>query len=398
MTAFPILHDVHAAGHSLSTLLSEDYHWSIHFLAHFIVFGVPAAFLAAIGLPGIEAIRRILRWARRRRRYEQIRNPFSTALPLLSLILSSTRERQVALIAWAGASLPVLYLTLELPKLIINNAIESDHFPVEYFGVAIWQIPLLAVLCAAFLAAVALNGFLKYQVNVKTGRVAEIFARRLRLLVYRAWRRGRVERSGSDLIPVIAQEVEPIGGFAGEALVLPVFQGGTFLTIVFFMLMQDPILGGAALALLPIQILIIPRLQARINALARERVREVRQFGSIVSQPGSEEAERQPALFASFRRLQSIRFRIHERKFFMKSLNNFISQLTPFFFYTIGGVLVIEGRLSLGALVAVLTAYKDMAAPVKELFRYYQTTADVHVRYDELQSFLKRDQGCREAI
>jgi ABC-type bacteriocin/lantibiotic exporter with double-glycine peptidase domain len=117
-----------------------------------------------------------------------------------------------------------------------------------------------------------------------------------------------------------------------------------------------------------------------------------------VSQPGWEKAEPQPALFVPFRWLQSIRFRIHERKFFMKPLNNFILQLTPFFFYTVSGVLVIEGRLSLGALVAVVTTYKDMAAPVKELFRYYQTAADIRVRYDELQSFLKRDQGCREAI
>ena len=393
MTAFPILHDVHAVGHSVSTLLSGDYHWSIHFITHFVLFGVPAALLAAIGWPALEGVRRGLRWARYRRGKAARRNPFSLDPQLLAFIVACTRGRQIGLIVWAAASLPVLYLTLELPKLIINNAIESDHFPVEYFGVALDQITLLALLCGAFLAAVGLNGFLKYEVNVQTGRVAEVFARRLRLLVYRAWRRGDSKRRGSDLIPVVAQEVEPIGGFAGEALVLPVFQGGTFLTIVFFMLMQDPILGGAALALLPVQILIIPRLQARINALARERVREVRRFGAIVSDADGESAERQSALFGSFRRLQTIRFRIHERKFFMKSLNNFISQLTPFFFYTIGGVLVIEGRLSLGALVAVLTAYKDMAAPVKELFRYYQTAADVHVRYDELQGFLRPVSG-----
>ena len=198
MTAFPFLHDVHAVGHSVSTLLSGDYHWSIHFITHFVLFGVPAALLAATGLPAVEGARRLIRWARRRRRGGR-RNSFSLDPQLLAFIVVCTRGRQVGLIVWAAASLPVLYLTLELPKLIINNAIESDHFPVEHFGVALDQITLLAILCGGFLAAVGLNGFLKYQVNVKTGRVAEVFARRLRLLVYRAWRRGCCPSSRAEL-------------------------------------------------------------------------------------------------------------------------------------------------------------------------------------------------------
>jgi len=43
-------------------------------------------------------------------------------------------------------------------------------------------------------------------------------------------------------------------------------------------------------------------------------------------------------------------------------LNNFIGQLTPFFFYLIGGYLVIQGDISFGSLVAVLSAYKDLNA------------------------------------
>src|SRR3546814_7980036 len=67
-----------------------------------------------------------------------------------------------------------------------------------------------------------------------------------------------------------------------------------------------------------------------------------------------------------------IRFEIYQRKFFIKFLNNFINQLTPFFFYAIGGYLVIRGNLSFGALIAVLAAYKDLAGPWKELLDYYQ--------------------------
>ena len=72
----------------------------------------------------------------------------------------------------------------------------------------------------------------------------------------------------------------------------------------------------------------------------------------------------------------------------MKSLNNFIMNLTPFFFYTIGGFLVLEGRLSLGALVASLASYKDLAPAIRELFSYYQRIHDARLRYQEVQAFL----------
>src|SRR3546814_17380599 len=68
--------------------------------------------------------------------------------------------------------------------------------------------------------------------------------------------------------------------------------------------------------------------------------------------------------------IYDIRFEIYQRKFFIKFLNNFINQLTPFFFYSIGGYLVIRGDLSFGALIAVLAAYKDLAGPWKELLDY----------------------------
>jgi hypothetical protein len=44
--------------------------------------------------------------------------------------------------------------------------------------------------------------------------------------------------------------------------------------------------------------------------------------------------------------------------------------------------------LSFGALVAVLTAYKDFSAPLKELFGYYQTMEDTRIRYEEVRRYL----------
>jgi putative ABC transport system ATP-binding protein len=187
--------------------------------------------------------------------------------------------------------------------------------------------------------------------------------------------------------------VEPLGGFVGDVLALPAFQGGTLVTILVFMFMQDWILGLAAVSLFPIQIYVIPKLQKQINALAKERVRTVRKLseriGEVVS--GIEEvhahdtAEFERADFSRWSgQIYAIRYKIYRKKFFVKFLNNFLSQLTPFFFFLIGGYLVIAGDLTFGALVAVLAAYKDVSAPWKELLGWYQQKEDSRIKYDQL--------------
>ena len=68
----------------------------------------------------------------------------------------------------------------------------------------------------------------------------------------------------------------------------------------------------------------------------------------------------------------------------VKFLNNFLAQVTPFLFYLIGGYLAIAGRLDVGQLVAVITAYKDLPGPMKELIDWDQERQDVQVKYEQV--------------
>ena len=47
----------------------------------------------------------------------------------------------------------------------------------------------------------------------------------------------------------------------------------------------------------------------------------------------------------------------------------------------------------IGALVAVLAAYKDFSAPLRELFRHYQGAQDVFVRYEDLLRHLAPEEA-----
>lgn len=313
-------------------------------------------------------------------------------------IIKHSWRQQAALLAITILSFPFLYYSLELPKLIINKAIGSSDFPRNILGYEFAQIEFLAALCLVFLLLVGVNGAFKYIINVYKGRLGERMLRRLRYQLFGNALRFPLHRfrrvSQGELVAMITSEVEPLGGFIGDAIALPAFQGGTLLTILVFMFIQDPVLGTAAIALYPVQMYVIPKLQRQVNALAKERVRTVRRLSERIGETVTvieeirvhDTAELHRAEFAALLgKIYEIRFKIYKKKFLIKFLNNFIAQLTPFFFFSIGGYLVIQGDLTFGALVAVLAAYKDLSSPWKELLDWYQIREDTRIKYDQLR-------------
>ncbi len=291
-------------------------------------------------------------------------------------------------------SYPVSYILLELPKLIVNDAIQRKDFPRDVWDFEFNQTSYLFLLCLSFLGLVVLSNGIKFFLNVYKGRLSERMLRRLRFELFQRVLRFRLPHfrkvSSGEIIPMITSEVEDVGGFVGEAFALPAYQGGLLIVQLFFIFMQDPLLGLAAICTYPLQGYVIPKLQRRVVLLSRERVKNIRVISDKIGESiaGIEQIHADDAsawhsadignrLYENFR----IRYEIYNRKYFIKFLNNFMNQLTPFFFYLIGGYLVIEGDLSLGALLAVIAAYKDLAAPWKELLAYYQMVADVDVKY-----------------
>ena len=79
-----------------------------------------------------------------------------------------------------------------------------------------------------------------------------------------------------------------------------------------------------------------------------------------------------------------IRFDIYKKKFLIKFINNFISQLGP--------VLLLRDRRLSGApgaddhrrLAAVVGAQKDITRPGSELLTYYQSLYDVKIKYEQV--------------
>jgi ABC-type multidrug transport system fused ATPase/permease subunit len=396
---------IHDLGHRIMGLDYPHGHWLIN-IAAALLFVVAPAWTLWIAVRFF--IRRFYGKRRRRARLRAATvraadrpNVGARARSLEAYILRATAKSQAKLVIISIMTLPTAWLLLEIPKHIINHALAdaSDSGPVEmtFLGVPLDRMALLFALCAGYLGALTLNGIVKYAATRSRGRVSERLVRRLRLGVLRRARAGRTAEQRAHLSAVVVQEVEPIGYFGGSLAVVPVIQGGALLTSILFLMMQNPALALAALLMLPLQLTFLPGMQKRLNAKVRDRVRSTRRLGGLMASAGSDpdvlgsQAVGSPSHRSILRRqmqmtasLEAIRVEISDLKGKIKGLYNYTSNLTPFFFFTIGGYLVVREQLSLGALVAALAAYREISPALRELFDYMQNWSDAKARFSEV--------------
>ncbi len=341
---------------------------------------------------------------------------------LFRYIWTQTRREQIWILCVILASMPFSYFMLDLPKYIVNGPIQARGFDTDqatqhYFQIRMpvptfvstdgtWELLhgfdfnrlwSLIVLSALFLVLVVINGLFKFYINTYKGRLGERMLQQLRYeLIDRVLRFPPQEFrriKAAEIATMIKDEVEPLGGFIGDAYVQPVFLGGQIITSIVFILLQNFSLGMIALSLLLVQGVVIPRLRRKQLILGRQRQLTSRalagRIGEIIDDIASihtndtsnyqraELANRLTAIFA-------IRFALYQWKFFVKFLNNLLAQFTPFLFYMIGGFLAITGHLNIGQLVAVISAYKDLPSPVKDLIDWDQQRLDVEVKYNQV--------------
>lgn len=294
---------------------------------------------------------------------------------------------------------PVIYISLEIPKIIVNKALGAGKTPVEFPTEFMWlsmnQMTYLVVLCLIFITMIMLNNWLKFVLNTQIGLTSERMMRRLRFSLYDAVLRFRIKRfqhmKQGEIVQSVMGEIDALSGFFGEVISTPVWQGGMLLVYMTFIFVQDPLLGAAAIALYPLQAILIPKLQKKVVLLNKQRVANVRKIADNIGESVSAIEEihtsgtaRWHLALVADRLYESyqIRLAIFQRKYLIKGLNNFMIALTPFAFYLFGGMQVINGNLQLGSLVAVLAAYKDVSAPWKELLNYFQRWNDLNSRFE----------------
>ncbi|KAG1700611.1 Lipid A export ATP-binding/permease protein MsbA [Nymphon striatum] len=314
--------------------------------------------------------------------------------------------------------MPTYFLSLELPKRIVNNPIQGVGFetpgatsnfletylpfgetifgkPILLFsGFEMERISFLFALSVTFLALVVANGLFKLYINTYKGRMGERILRRMRYELFDRVMRYPLSRfrrtKASEVASMIKDEVEPMGEYIGDAFTQPLFLGGQALVALLFIFLQNFWLGVATFVVVVFQAWLVPLLRKRLIELQRQRQIAARKFagrlGEIVE--GIQETHtndttnyHRAEISNILSNLFFIRFELFQRKFMVKFINNFLIQFLAFFFYAVGGYLAIKGTLDIGQLIGVIVAYKDLPAPVRGLIDQDQKRLTVEVRY-----------------
>ena len=287
-----------------------------------------------------------------------------TKRSLFSWILHGHWPLQLLLLLIIVASIFFRVVPLELQKRIINIAI------------GLKKTDLLLLYCGLYLGMVILFSSLKFAINMLQAYIGQKILLEMRGELYQHILRlplqfFRQTQPGTVMTSLMA-ELGAVGGFLGNALASPITSVLTILTFAGYMLFLDPKLALISLAIYPIEILLIPILQKRFNRLNAMRVDESRSMSNVVSEAISGVHEIQGnasyrlemdkfGLFAD--RLFFLAKRMFLYKFGIKFFNNFFQNMGPFFLFLVGGYLTIQGQLTLGALVAFLSAFEKFMIP-----------------------------------
>ena len=347
---------------------------------------------------------------------------------LFRYIWQYSKRDQLIIFAVVLLSLPFYYISLDLPRKIVNEAIQGRAFEngkmtatfldvvlnwpkwlgggsTQLFeGFEVGRLQLLYGLSLLFLFFVLVNGLIKYWINVEKGALGERMMRRLRFELFAYALRFTPEAlrnvRSAEAATIIKDEVEPIGGFIGDAYIQPLLLGTQAATALAFILIQSIWLGLLAAGVVAIQFVIIPRMRRELLRLGRMRQIASRRFAGRISevidgmeaiQVHNTSAWERADIGGRLHELFDIRFKIYKRKFIVKFLNNLLAQMTPFFFYAVGGYFALSGKLDIGQLVAVIAAYRELPPPLKELIDWDQQRLDVQVKYDQVVGYFSSD-------
>jgi putative ABC transport system ATP-binding protein len=339
---------------------------------------------------------------------------------LFTYIWRHSRPEQIVILGLVVLAQVFYFLSLTVPKSVINNGIQGNAFKdSKTIPFLVWELDLSAILPGkiirifdgfqvdqlgylvtmsfVFLGAVVVNGLFKKTINTQKGRMGERMLRRLRYELY-----DRILRfppahfrkvKQAELATMIKDEVEPLGGFIGDAFVQPMFLGGQALTAILFIMLQNWLLGIIVVVLLGVQMAIVPRLRRPVLILGRQRQITARQLAGRIAETadgvheihihGAANYERAD-ISERLGRIFKIRFDLYQKKFVAKFWNNILSQATPFAIYLVGGYFAITGQMDVGAVVGVLLAYKDLPSPIKELLDWDQQRQDVQIKYEQV--------------
>jgi len=280
---------------------------------------------------------------------------------------------------------------LEMQKRIVNQAVILKDYQ------------LLFLYCGIYAAAVLLAGVTKYAINYLQVLIGQKILIEIRTELYRhilslPLQFYRTMLPGT-VVSAMTAELNAIGFFMGGALAIPLTSVLTYLTFLGFMVSVNPMLALLSSVFYPLELLVIPRLQRRYNRRNKERIQTIRQMSNVVNETvsGIQDVKSYGGTDFEVRRLHVYINKLYTSlkqlfllKYAIKFTDNLFQSFGPMILFLVGGILIIRGQFTLGALVAFLSAYEKIYDPWREMLAFYQSYQDAQVRYRQIMTIFDK--------
>jgi ABC-type multidrug transport system fused ATPase/permease subunit len=307
---------------------------------------------------------------------------------LFSWVWGAERKLQLMLVATVAVAVVARVIPLEMQKRIVNEAIAQA------------DIQRLMIYCTVYLAAFVTASGLKFVINslqaiISQNTLAEMRQQLWHHILKLPDRFFRRTQSGL-IVTSLTTELAAAGDFVGLALAVPLINVLTLLAFAGYLFWLNPILAAISFSIYPMVLVLVPRLQRRVNHYNRKRVDATRQFSGKVGESveGINEIKANAAIGLERRllderieKLRKIRVIWNLYRFAVKVTNNLFTNFSRFLIFSLGGYLALKGELELGALVAFLSAQEKLYDPWKELIQFYQVYQTASVTYRRTQDY-----------
>lgn len=288
---------------------------------------------------------------------------------IMAYVLAFTGIHQAGLAALSVAVFGLSAVPLELQRRIVNGLTHQAAFETM-----LW-------LAAGYAGVALTEQSLKLALNVYRGWVAESTVRRLRDTVcglVPGVHAASAEDAGVE-IAMVLEEAEPIGGFTGISVSEPLLQGGILVSVIGYMFVLQPWLALLGLAFFVPQMVFVPLLQGAINRRARDRILIKRDVSGAIAD-GRLEANAS-SQNGAIQRIFALNMGIYRLKYFMNLLMNLMHHLSVAVALSVGGWMVLQGRIEVGTVVAVAAGLGKLNDPWGDLVNWAREFSVVAVKY-----------------
>ena len=291
---------------------------------------------------------------------------------LSQFVWRMTGRHQIGVCLLAAGTAALNLVPVDLQRRIIDGPISDGN------------LDGLLLLGLVYLGVVLLHRVLRFfqlQWQSWLSESAVLYVRNHLIGLYR--RRDPKGAHAGEAVSIVNAEVDRLGGFAGQAP-SQAFSNMTMLVgILGYMFWMAPEIAALSVALVLPQILLLPVIQRRLNRLVNRRILMLRALGEDLGQESiGHTGDRLTGIFRN-------RMEFQFWKNLMKAILNTLNLLAPLAVLGWGGYLVIQGETTMGVVVAFLSGFDRLAAPVRELVTFYRTAQQAAVQHASIARWMR---------